>query len=163
MFQLKNEYRDCRCNGWYQVIREETFARRKEEKKRKQESEKEVDAEGSSSQRKRSKFSDKPDNVEVKVEVDVTEVKIEGEPLAVVEKVEENGSEGEKLEENSIKKEPLASDSLDAAPPLSAESAVKATELNGIVDVKEELKDTEMTEPTGATTERQVEVCLCSH
>jgi hypothetical protein len=120
-----------------------------------------VDAEGSSSQRKRSKFSDKPDNLEVKVEADVksnSEVKTEGEPLKVLEKVEENGSEGEKMEDNNIKKESLAGDSLGAAPPMSAESAVKATELNGTVDVKEELKDTEMTEPAGAT-ERQVEVC----
>lgn len=124
-----------------------------------------MDAEGSSSQRKRSKFSDKPDNVEVKVEVDVksnSEVKTEGEPLKVVEKVEENGSEGEKMEDNNIKKESLTGDSLGAAPPMSAESAVKATELNGTVDVKEELKDTEMTEPAGVV-ERQVEVCLCSH
>lgn len=121
-----------------------------------------MDGEGSSSQRKRSKFSDKPDNVEVKVEADVKsnpEVKIEGEPLKVVEKVEENGSEGGKMEEdNNIKKDLLAGDSQGAAPPMSAESAVKATELNGTIDVKEELKDTEMTEPAGAT-ERPVEVC----
>lgn len=148
----------CHYNGWCQIVREESHARRKEEKKRKQENEKEVDAEGSSSQRKRSKFSDKPE-VEVKVEVDAktsAEVKTDEEPLKVAEKVEENGSEGEKMEENDAKKEPDAGDS--QATPTSADSVVKAVEVNGTDHVKQDLKDTEMAE-AAASTERLVEVC----
>jgi hypothetical protein len=138
-----------------QTIREESHAKRKEEKKRKQENEKEVDAEGSSSQRKRSKFSDKPE-VEVKVEVDAkanAEVKTDEVPTKV-EKVEENGSEGERMEENDSKKESDAGDT--QATPTSADSVIKTAEVNGTDHVKQELKDAEMTE-AAASTERLVE------
>lgn len=115
-----------------------------------------MDAEGSSSQRKRSKFSDKPE-AEVKAEVDVkanAEVKTDEVPIKV-EKVEENGSEGEKIEENDGKKESDAGDT--QATPTSADSVIKTAEVNGTDHVKQELKDAEMTE-AAASTERLVEV-----
>lgn len=118
-----------------------------------------MDAEGSSSQRKRSKFSDKPEVVEVKVEVDAktnSEVKTDDGPLKAAEKAEENGSQGEKLEENDGKKEPDAADS--QATPTSADSVVKTAEVNGTDHAKQDLKDAEMTE-AAASTERVVEVC----
>ncbi|XP_024390873.1 uncharacterized protein [Physcomitrium patens] len=142
-----------------EAIREGCVDRRKEEKKRKVENEKEVEVEGSSSQRKRSKFSDKPDVVEVKAEVDVNfnpDVKMDVEPLKVTEKVEENGTGGLEMENIEVKVE---SDAVDpqAATLVSAESVVKTLELNGTDDVQEVLKDAEMAQ-SAETTERLVEV-----
>uniref|UniRef100_A0A7I4AB36 EF-hand domain-containing protein n=1 Tax=Physcomitrium patens TaxID=3218 RepID=A0A7I4AB36_PHYPA len=141
-----------------EAIREGCVDRRKEEKKRKVENEKEVEVEGSSSQRKRSKFSDKPDVVEVKAEVDVNfnpDVKMDVEPLKVTEKVEENGTGGLEMENIEVKVE---SDAVDpqAATLVSAESVVKTLELNGTDDVQEVLKDAEMAQ-SAETTERLVE------
>lgn len=119
-----------------------------------------MEVEGSSSQRKRSKFSDKPDVVEVKAEVDVNfnpDVKMDVEPLKVTEKVEENGTGGLEMENIEVKVE---SDAVDpqAATLVSAESVVKTLELNGTDDVQEVLKDAEMAQ-SAETTERLVEVC----
>nr|XP_024373654.1 uncharacterized protein LOC112281406 isoform X1 [Physcomitrium patens]PNR55140.1 hypothetical protein PHYPA_006034 [Physcomitrium patens] len=122
-----------------ETIREESLARRNEERKRKQENEKDTDAEGSSSQRKRSKFSDKPD-VEVKVEVDVKlnpEVNVDGESLKLTEKVEENGTG--RVEMEDIKVESDSGDSHTAAL-VSVESVVKATEEEKLEDRKVEKK-----------------------
>jgi hypothetical protein len=82
-----------------EMLRQNSYARWKQERKHKSDNKKETDAEGSSSQRKRSKFSDKLDVVVMKAEVEVrieASLKTEEQP----KRVEQNGIEGERTKDN---------------------------------------------------------------
>lgn len=117
-----------------------------------------MDAEGSSSQRKRSKFSDKPEVVEVKLEGEVKpelDMKTHGEPVKTEETTEQNGQEGEKLEENHVKKESEVGDSQAATGTTVTETESQKLDTNGTEELKEDVKDAEMTEATQPV----IEVC----
>ncbi len=143
-----------------QMLRQNSYARWKQERKHKSDFKKEMDAEGSSSQRKRSKFSDKLDVVVMKAEVEVrieASLKTEEQP----KRVEQNGIESERTKDNmsnNIKKEPDVVDSQDADICSNVHVETKEAQIEGthcIMETKE--MDTEMTE-AAATTDPILEV-----
>ncbi len=142
-----------------QMLRQNSYARWKQERKHKSDNKKEMDAEGSSSQRKRSKFSDKLDVVVMKAEVEVrieASLKTEEQP----KRVEQNGIEGERTEDNmsnNIKKEPDVVDSQDADICSNVHVETKEAQIEGthcIMETKE--MDAEMTEAAGTTDPMEV-------
>jgi hypothetical protein len=112
-----------------------------------------MEAEGSTTQRKRSKFSDKPDVVEEKTEV---ELKIEEPAIKVEVKVEENGVEEKAFDQGDINK--VVEGDMATAGDLEMKE-VKIEKTNGIEESEKIVKDadTEMSEAP-ATTEPAVKV-----
>jgi hypothetical protein len=112
-----------------------------------------MEAEGSTTQRKRSKFSDKPDVVEEKTEV---ELKIEEPAIKVEVKVEENGVEEKPFDQGDINK--VVEGDTATAGDLEMKE-VKVEKTNGIEESEKIVKDadTEMSEAP-ATTEPAVKV-----
>jgi hypothetical protein len=148
-----------------EMLRQNSYARWKQERKHKSDFKKEMDAEGSSSQRKRSKFSDKLDVVVMKAEVEVrieASLKTEEQP----KRVEQNGIESERTKDNmsnNIKKEPDVVDSQDADICSNVHVETKEAQIEGthcIMETKE--MDTEMTE-AAATTDPILEEKLKDH
>jgi len=148
-----------------EMLRQNSYARWKQERKHKLDNKKETDAEGSSSQRKRSKFSDKLDVVVMKAEVEVrieASLKTEEQP----KRVEQNGIEGERTKDNmsnNIKKEPDVVDSQDTDICSNVHVETKETQIEGthcIMETKE--MDAEMTE-AAATTDPILEEKLKDH
>lgn len=139
------------CWTW-QALREQSSYRRAKSHKHHLDLDKKMEAEGSTTQRKRSKFSDKPDVVEEKTEV---ELKIEEPAIKVEVKVEENGVEEKTFDQEDINKVVEG----DMATAGDLEMEVKIEKANGIEESEKSVKDadTEMSEAP-ATTEPAVKV-----
>ncbi len=140
------------CGTW-QALREQSSYRRAKSHKHHLDLDKKMEAEGSTTQRKRSKFSDKPDVVEEKTEV---ELKIEEPAIKVEVKVEENGVEEKPFDQGDINK--VVEGDTATAGDLEMKE-VKVEKTNGIEESEKIVKDadTEMSEAP-ATTEPAVKV-----
>ncbi len=140
------------CGTW-QALREQSSYRRAKSHKHHLDLDKKMEAEGSTTQRKRSKFSDKPDVVEEKTEV---ELKIEEPAIKVEVEVEENGVEEKAFDQGDINK--VVEGDMATAGDLEMKE-VKIEKTNGIEESEKSVKDadTEMSEAP-ATTEPAVKV-----